>query len=404
MARPSFEVADVIRQYGEAFLRGFGEVVSSAKRRVMRRLTACRTAALGGHIESCDRCDYERIAYNSCRDRHCPKCQASARAEWVEAREGDLLPVPYFHVVFTVPPAIAAIALQNKKVMYGILIRAAADTLLQIAADPKHLGAEIGVLSVLHTWGQTLTHHPHVHCVVPGGGLDADRRSWIACRPGFFLPVAVLSAVFRGKFLDRTRRAFARGELKFQGRLERLADPENFARHLKSTYEHRWIVYSKPPFGGAGQVLRYLARYTHRVAIANSRIVAMSEGKVSFRYKDYAHGNRPRTMTLAGVEFLRRFLQHVLPKGFVRIRSYGFLANSVRARRLEACRTALGVAVHPPATSSSSEDGPSATSRDRCPACKVGTLVGGERLPPFSLRLLQPRAPPIGTGQLVRHG
>ncbi|MEN8151602.1 MAG: IS91 family transposase [Planctomycetota bacterium] len=403
MARSPFEVADVIREHAETFLQVFGDVVGSAKRRVMRRLTACRTAALGGHVESCDHCGYERIAYNSCRDRHCPKCQASACAEWVEAREGDLLPVPYFHVVFTVPPAIAAIALQNKKVIYGILMRAAADALLQIAADPKHLGAEIGVLSVLHTWGQTLTHHPHVHCLVPGGGLGADRRTWIACRPGFFLPVRVLSAVFRGKFLEQARRAFARGELKFQGKLEHLADPGDFHRLLKSTYEHDWVVYSKPPFGGAGQVLRYLARYTHRVAIANSRIVAMSEGKVSFRYKDYARSSRPRTMTLAGVEFLRRFLQHVLPKGFVRIRSYGFLANSVRAARLAACRTALGVAAHPPDSPSSGEAA-SSTSCRRCPACKLGTLVVGERLPPFSLRLLRPRSPPVDGGQFLRHG
>lgn len=402
MARPPFEVADVIREHAEAYVQASGGDVSSAKRRVMRRLTECRTAALGGHVESCDRCDYERIAYNSCRDRHCPKCQAAARARWVDARETDLLPVPYFHVVFTVPPAIAAIALQNKKVAYGILMHAAADTLLQIAADPEHLGAEIGILSVLHTWGQTLVHHPHVHCLVPGGGLAGD-GTWIACRPGFFLPVAVLSAVFRGKFLARLRRAFARGELRFQGQLEHLAAPESFARHLKSTYDHNWVVYSKPPFGGAGQVLRYLARYTHRVAIANSRIVAMNEGTVSFRYKDYAHGNRPRTMTLSGAEFLRRFLQHVLPKGFVRIRSYGFLANSVRASRLATCRAALRVAADSPAASASPISA-SSTPRQRCPACKVGTLVVTERLPPFSIRLLQARSPPVADGQLVRHG
>lgn len=403
MARPPFEVADVMREHAEAYLQAHGGVVSSARRRVMRRLTACRTAALGGHVECCDRCDHERIAYNSCRDRHCPKCQAAARAKWVDARESDLLPVPYFHVVFTVPPEIAAIALQNKKVMYAILMRTAADTLLQIAADPKHLGAEIGVLSVLHTWGQTLVHHPHVHCLVPGGGLAGDRRSWIACRPGFFLPVAVLSSVFRGKFLEQTRRAFARGELRFQGKLEHLADPDHFARYLKSTYAHRWVVYSKPPFGGAGQVLRYLARYTHRVAIANSRIVAMSEGQVSFRYKDYAHGSRPRTMTLSAVEFLRRFLQHVLPKGFVRIRSYGLLANSVRATRLANCRVALRIPTRPEASPSSIERAPSISTR-RCPSCGVGILVFTERLPPFSLRLLQARAPPLPSGRLLRHG
>lgn len=394
MARPLFEVADVIRAHADAFVRASGGAVSSAKKRVMRRLAACRTAALGGHVESCNRCDYERIAYNSCRDRHCPKCQASARAQWVEAREADLLPVTYFHVVFTVPAEIAAIAMQNKRVMYGILMRASADTLLQIAADPKHLGAEIGFLSVLHTWGQTLVHHPHVHCVVPGGGLGKDGRSWVACRPGFFLPLEVLSAVFRGKFLDMTRRAFARGELVFQGRLAHLADAACFDKHLGCTYAHNWVVYAKTPFGGVKQALRYLARYTHRVAIANSRITAIEDGKVSFRWKNYARGNRHRTMTLDAVEFLRRYLQHVLPKGFVRIRSYGLLANSVRGIKLAACRATLGVDASP--ESPPSDDAAPSDPTARCPICKIGFLVAGEQLPPFSPRLIQPSPQPVG--------
>lgn len=303
------------------------------------------------------------------------------------------MPVTYFHVVFTVPPEIAAIALQNKRVMYGILMRASADTLLQIAADPKHLGATIGFVSVLHTWGQTLIHHPHVHCVVPGGGLGDDGR-WIACRPGFFLPIEVLSAVFRGKFLDMTRRAFARGELSFHDRLAHLADPKDFAEHLQRTYANNWVVYTKPPFGGVKQVFKYLARYTHRVAIANSRIVGMENGDVSFRWKDYARGNRHRTMTLAGPEFLRRFLQHVLPKGFVRIRSYGLLANGVRASRLAACRAALDVVVEE--TRGDADAATDAASMPRCPACKVGHLVVVERLQPFSLRLLLHSMQPAG--------
>ena len=395
MARPLFEVADVIKAHAEAFLRACGGFVSSAKKRVMRRLVACRTAALGGHVDSCDRCDFDRIAYNSCRDRHCPKCQASARAEWVEAREADLLPVTYFHVVFTVPPEIAAIALQNKRVMYGILMRASADTLLQIAADPKHLGATIGFLSVLHTWGQTLVHHPHVHCVVPGGGLGDDGRTWVACSPGFFLPLKVLSSVFRGKFLDMTRRAFARGDLVFQGRLADLADPDAFAGHLRRTYANNWVIYSKPPFGGVKQVFKYLARYTHRVAIANSRIVAMGGGTVSFRWKDYARGSRHRTMTLEGPEFLRRFLQHILPKGFVRIRSYGLLANGVRASRLAACRVALNVVTETeePAPAAATLD---STSLPLCPSCKRGRLIPGPNLTALSLQLIIRRPQPAG--------
>jgi len=365
--------------------------MSSAKRRVVRKLVTCRSAALGGHIDQCDQCDYERISYNSCRNRHCPKCQAAARAEWLEAREADLLPVEYFHVVFTVPLGIAEIALQNKKAMYGILLRASAETLQKIAADPKHLGARVGVLSVLHTWGQNLMHHPHVHCVVPGGGISLEGDKWVPCRPGFFLPVKVLSKVFRGKFLAMTRRAFAQGELSFQGHLARLNDADAFDAHLQATYATDWVVYAKPPFGGAGQVLRYLARYTHRVAISNRRLVSLENGKVKFRWKDYAHGNRHRTMSLDAHEFIRRFLLHILPKGFMRIRHFGFLANACRTEQLRRCRKLLGCSrANVPvdiADNSSPDDQPRL-----CPSCRTGHLIRCD-LPQPGLRL--PKQPTV---------
>lgn len=375
MARPSLEMADVLAAHADAFFEARGGIVSSAKRRVVRNIVTCRTSALGGHIERCDRCDYERVSYNSCRNRHCPRCQAAARAEWLDARGADLLPVEYFHVVFTVPTGIAEIALQNKKAMYAVLLRASAETLQQIAADPKHLGARIGVLSVLHTWGQNLLHHPHVHCVVPGGGLSPDGDKWVSCRPGFFLPVRVLSKVFRGKFIDFTRRAFAKGELSFQGELARLNDPHAFASHLSTAYATDWVVYAKPPFGGPGQVLKYLARYTHRVAIANHRLVSLDDSQVTFRWKDRTHGNRPRTMTLGACEFIRRFLLHVLPRGFMRIRHFGFLANPCRAEQLRRCRELLA---SPTPTSAAASDSNGCSDDDeprRCPSCEVGRLI-----------------------------
>lgn len=366
--------------------------MSSAKRRVIRDLIACRTAALGGRVERCNRCDHERIVYSSCRNRHCPKCQAAARAEWLEARESDLLPVEYFHVVFTVPTAIAEIALQNKKTMYGILMRASADTLLKVAADPKHLGARIGFLSVLHTWGQNLHHHPHVHCVVPGGGISTDGSRWIACPPGFFLPVGVLSPVFRGKFLALTRQAFERGELAFQGKLAHLNDPDHFRAHLQPAYSARWVVYAKPPFGGPQQVLKYLARYTHRVAISNQRLLSLSDGRVRFRYKDYARGSRHRVMELDAVEFIRRFLLHVLPRGFVRIRHFGLLSNPSRAVALPACRALLASPAQDIEDLHSSD--PLVTRDDsRCPVCKVGRIVS-RTLPPDP-HFFAPRRQPL---------
>ncbi len=358
-----------------------GGSVSLAQERVLRDLAACRTAALGGHLERCTDCGHERPAYDSCGNRHCPKCQASARAKWFEAREEDLLPVEYFHVVFTVPQEIAALALQNKRVVYKALFGASAETLRQIAADPKHLGAEIGFLSVLHTWGQTLTHHPHVHLVVPGGGLSPDGSRWISCPKGFFLPVRVLSPVFRGKFLEQLRQAKARGELAFHGKLQHLNDPDTFRSYLAATHKSGWVVYSKPPFGGPEQVLKYLARYTHRVAISNRRILSLEDGKVSFSWKDYANGSRERVMTLDAVEFLRRFLLHVLPNGFVRLRHYGFLSNRTRRAKLQLCRELLGASS--PSQLVLDELVPDPEEHDACcPACKRGNMVVVMKLPP----------------------
>lgn len=371
MSRATHEVADVVRLFGDALLRE--GAVTPARRRVMRALVACRTSRLGGHVETCDSCDYRRIAYNSCRNRHCPKCQGSRQAQWLDDRAKDLLPVEYFHVVFTVPEEVSALALQNKRVLYDILFQASAATLRTIAADPKHLGAEIGFLSVLHTWTQDLRHHPHVHCVVPGGGLAPDGR-WIACHPGFFLPVRVLGAMFRGKFVAALRAAFERGVLRFQGGLQRLRERAVFAALLDSLMQKSWVVYSKPPFGGPVQVLKYLARYTHRVAIGNRRILAVDESGVTFRWRDRASGDRERTMKLDGVEFLRRFLLHVLPRGFTRLRHYGLLGNRKRATKLAACRLQLG-ATMPAPVATTADVVPFEAVDERCPACHRGRLV-----------------------------
>ena len=326
------EVADVFRKYGNDFLEAHR--ACSEHRRVLRDLTQCRTQALGGHKYRCESCNHEKIVYNSCRNRHCPKCQAAARAEWLEQRRKDLLEVAYFHVVFTIPDELGPLALQNKKLLYGILFRAASETLLTLAKDPKHLGAQLGFLAVLHTWGQNLHLHPHLHCVVPGGGLSIDGQSWVSCKENFFLPVRVLSRLFRGKFLSYLDNAFANGEIRFFGKLERLAEASSWRRFLRHRRSSEWVVYSKPPFGGPEQVLKYLARYTHRVAISNQRIVSLEDGRVCFRYKDYARGNRQKMMTLQAKEFIRRFLLHVLPSGFMRIRYYGFLANRHRQEKL----------------------------------------------------------------------
>jgi hypothetical protein len=362
------EVADVFRRHGDAYRRAHDGHLGRVERRVMSAIELCRTAALGGHVEHCCECGLVRHAYNSCRNRHCPKCQGQARAEWLAARQAELLPVAYFHVVFTLPAPVAEIAFQNKAAVYAILLRAAAETLKTIAADPRHLGAEVGAVAVLHTWGQTLQHHPHVHCVVPGGGPSLDGTRWIACRPDFFLPVRVLSRLFRRLFLEQLQAAFEAGELGFFGALAGLAEPAAFARRLRELRRIEWVVYAKPPFGGPAQVLAYLGRYTHRVAIANARLVSLTDRAVAFRWKDYRHHGKTKLMTIDADEFIRRFLLHSLPDGFHRIRHYGFLANGHRAEKLALCRRLLDAPPPEPAAEPA-EDMPTAHQHDRCPCC-----------------------------------
>jgi hypothetical protein len=396
MTRRRLEVAEVFRRHGDAFLDRYGDTLAPGQRRALRDVTDCRTAALGGHVEECDRCGHRRVAYNSCRNRHCPKCQATAAAQWMEARESELLPVEYFHVVFTLPAALGPIALRNPREVYGFLFRAAAETLQQIAADPGHLGAEIGFLAVLHTWGQNLQHHPHVHCIVPGGGLSPGASRWVACRPGFFLPVRVLSRVFRGKFLWLLRTAFDRGRLA-SGKLGPSADAGEFQHRLAASARAEWVVYAKPPFGGPRQVLKYLARYTHRVAISNNRLTALEGDEVSFRWKDYAHGGKRKAMTLKAIEFIRRFLLHVLPTGFVRIRHYGFLANRVCREKLALCRELLGAGTSPEPTAAGTVPESKGTVEGEpvahvCPVCHEGRMVIIETL----------RAIPVNQTERVR--
>lgn len=343
--RPALEVADIFRRHGPAYRLAHDGHLGRVERRVMAAIELCRTPALGGHVEACDNCGHSRVSYNSCRNRHCPKCQGIARERWLEAREADLLPVPYFHVVFTVPAEIAAIAYQNKAQVYAILFDAVAATLKTIGADPRHLGGELGFIAILHSWGQTLTHHPHIHCLVPGGALSTDGQRWIACRPRFFLPIPVLSRLFRRLFLERLQTAYAGRRLRFFGALEDLTDSRAFADALRPLRKTSWVVYAKPPFGSPAQVLAYLGRYTHRVAIANSRLVSMADATVTFRWRDYRHGNAQKHMALTADEFIRRFLLHSLPDGFHRIRHYGFLANGCRRARLATIRTLLATAL-----------------------------------------------------------
>jgi Putative transposase/Transposase zinc-binding domain len=381
LQRPALELAEVVRRHQHRL----GEGLSGEQRRILRDVAACRTAALGGHVESCDRCHHRRIAYNSCRNRHCPKRQASACARWMEDRAAELLPVEYFHVVFTLPDAFNALALANRRVLYGVLFDAVSRTLLEVAANPKHLGARIGFIGILHTWGQNLSLHPHVHCVVPGGGLSPDGGKWVSCRPGFFLPVRVLSRVFRGKFIEGLKRARGEGKLVASG------DDPAFERLLDAAVRHDWVIYAKPPFGGPAQVLKYLARYTHRIAISNRRLVANDDRAVTFTYKDYASGNRRRTMTLDGAEFLRRFLLHAVPPGFMRIRHFGLLANRVRAKNLATCRRLL--AVEPPPPPDATDPPPprghdTSDQHERCPVCGIGRLIPGPRLSPPELKRL----------------
>ena len=381
MPRLPLEVADVASDLADARGEVPGLVTSAAQRRVLRALTACRTARLGAHIDRCQSCAHLAISYNSCRNRHCPKCQASSRVRWFEERRRDLLPASYFHVVFTLPRELAPLALQNKKTVYDILFRAASQTLLQIAAEPRRLGAKIGFIAVLHTWGQTLVHHPHLHCIVPGGGFSPDGKRWVTSRAGYFLPVKVLAAVFRGKFLDYLARAYSSGDLDFRGSLEELGQPRRFKSFVTELYDKSWVVYAKPPMAGPEQVLGYLARYTHRVAIANSRLVSLGDGQVRFRYKDYARGGRQRTLCLQATEFLRRFLLHVLPAHFVRIRHYGILAHRCRRKNLDRARRLIAdtdpVGQHVAADDSGDHCQATVV---RCPRCKTGVMVMIERL------------------------
>ncbi len=390
MERPKLEVADILRRYGDAYRAEHAGSLSSTQRRVMRAITACRTAALGGHLEACDECGHKRISYNSCRNRHCTKCQSLARAQWIEDRKSELLDCPYFHVVFTLPEEIAAIAYQNKAIVYNLLFAVTAETLCTIAADPKRLGAEIGFFAVLHTWGQNLMHHPHLHCVVPGGGLSPAGQRWVACRSGFFLPVRVLSRVFRRRFLQLLGQAFERGELEFFSALESLRDRKAFLRYIEPRREKEWIVYAKAPFAGPEQVLDYVGRYTHRVAISNNRLLDIEDGRVAFRWRDYRDGDAQKTMTLAAEEFIRRFLLHVLPPGFHRIRYYGLLGNRHRQEKLDQCRRLLDVSI---ATPIEPDTAVPTDYRDRyealtgkslhhCPVCRRGRMIPIEQLSP----------------------
>ncbi len=395
MARPSLEVADIFRAHGPAWRRANAGHVSLGQLKVMSAIESCRTAALGGHVAACQDCAHTVVAYNSCRNRHCPKCQGAAAKDWLAARQAELLPVPYFHVVFTVPAPIADIAYHNKAAIYGILFKAAAETLIAIAADPRHLGARLGLTAVLHTWGSALTHHPHLHCVVPGGGISSDGKEWVSCRPGFFLAVRVLSRLFRRLFLEKLVAAHEAGNLRFFGKLRHLADSQAFARHLSPLRKLEWVVYAKRPFAGPEAVLAYLSRYTHRVAISNSRLISCDKRGVIFKWKDYrapnANGGRERykTMALPIPEFIRRFLIHTLPQGFHRIRHYGLFANGGRTRNIAHARELLAMpALEADDTHSADDTEPPALAQP-CPHCG-GAMIVVETFEPGH----PPRAPP----------
>ncbi len=401
MPRQALEVADIFRLHGPAWRRAQAGHLSLGQLKVMSAIEHCRTAALGGHVECCQACGYSRISYNSCRNRHCPKCQGAVAKQWLAARQADLLPVAYYHVVFTLPVPIRQIAYHNKALVYGLLFTAAAETLLTLAADPKHLGARIGLTLVLHTWGSALTHHPHVHGIVPGGGISLDGQRWVACRPGFFLPVGVLSRLFRRLFCEKLAAAHRAGKLKFFGEYQPLEKPEAFAAFLKPLRHIDWVVYAKRPFAGPEAVLAYLSRYTHRVAIANSRLIALDDQGVIFKYKDYRAKGRCRykPMTLPVEEFMRRFLLHVLPPGFHRIRHYGLLANAARLENLARARQLLAAPISPliavPVTvgEAVAQDTPAENART-CPCCG-GPMVIIETFAPGH----PPRAPPAAMGE-----
>jgi len=389
MSRPPLEVADLIRSAGAAFIERNRQWLSWKHIKVLLAIARCRTAALGGHLDQCTRCGHRAtISYNSCRNRHCPKCQTAARERWIAARQRELLPTRYVHVVFTLPSQLAPLALQNRKVIYDLLFRASTETLLAVARDPRHLGAEIGFFTVLHTWNQKLGLHPHVHCVIPAGGLSLDHTHWVKSRDRFFLSIHVLRRVFRGKFVAALRQVFQEGQLNFHGKLTCLAQPKTFAAWLRPLFRKDWVVYSKPPFGGPEYVLQYLGRYTHRVALSNHRLVSFAEGKVTFRWRDSAHNNEQKVLTLSLDEFLRRFLLHVLPKGFVRIRNFGFLANRRRATLLPLCFYLLGSA---PQAEQHISDSKAPSDLWLCPKCG-GPMMVIERLTFAEIQLRSPPA------------
>jgi Putative transposase/Transposase zinc-binding domain len=373
MTRPTLEVADILRAQGDHFLDRYRSSLDFQQRKAFRAIQRCRTAALGGHVDLCPQCGHRDISYNSCRNRSCPKCQTQARERWLAAREQELLPTNYFHVVFSVPHELNVLALDNSRLFYDLLFTASARTLREVAADPQHLGAEIGVISILHTWGQNLLLHPHIHCAIPAGGLAPDHTRWIRPRYPFFLPVKVLSRVFRGKFLAGLKCLYRSKKLQCVGRSAALADPRQFAQLIRRLHRQDWVVYAKPAFGGPLQVLRYLGRYTHRVAISNHRLLAFDGERVTFRWKDYTHDGKWKQMTLTASEFLRRFFLHVLPKAFVRIRHFGFLANCFRARRLSLCRQLLTYLSCTPATPDASQASEAAVWH--CPHCGAMMVV-----------------------------
>jgi Putative transposase/Transposase zinc-binding domain len=389
MSRPPLEVADIIRAAGEVFIEQNCHWLRWKHLKVLRAIERCRTAALGGHLDECTRCGHRAISFNSCRNRHCPKCQTAARDRWIAARQRDLLPTRYLHVVFTLPGRLAPLVLQNKKVLYDLLFRTSAETLLEVARNPEHLGAEIGFFSVLHSWSQQLNFHPHIHCVVPAGGLSPDHTRWIHAPENYFLPKKVLRKVFRGKFVDALKKAFQNGQLNFPANLKLLANPKTFAAWLRTLFRENWVVYLKPPFGGPEYVVHYLGRYTHRVAISNHRLVSFADGQVTFRWRDSADGNKQKLLPLSVNEFLTRFLLHILPQGFVRIRNFGFLANRRRTTLLPLCFQLLGATTPEPPTEehfSSTED---AADLYRCPNCG-GPMKVIERLTATEIQLRSP--------------
>ena len=399
--KPSLEVADLFRAFGPAYREDHGHEMPVRHKRVMRAIEICRTAELGGHVDQCDHCGASRISYNSCRNRHCPKCQSLDKERWLEAREKDLLPTSYFHTVFTLPEGVRALALRNQKVVYNLLFQSASETLIHLAKDPKHLGAETGFIAILHTWTQTLMEHPHLHCLVPGGGLSPDGKRWVSSRQDFFLPIKVLSALFRGKFLDGLKKAYEAGELKFPGQIRELQEASAFKRVLSSLYEQDWVVYCKPPLKDPQKVMDYLGRYTHRVALSNDRLVKREGSQVTFRWRDSADGNKIKWISLEAFEFIRRFLLHVLPDQYVKIRYYGILSHRTRKKKLLTCRRLLGVS-----TDKDPKEAPKETWEDLltritgidprvCPHCGKGKMVRREILSACSISPAE-RMPPNG--------